>query len=274
MRREEATARERLEAVLAEIGVDTRVQADERARRTGALRAEVEALRRRRTDLLGEDTLDDLIGRRDALREQYPDGSAPRDADHDDQEDPAQGDSENGPAAVDPASAAGSAEKELAERRAEDRIAATEAETARTDHATRSALATEAESRLAERLVALEVARETITDLALSEVEERTGPGSTRPGRRHAKPGPLSRRRWRMHHRNFSRTRARHCWPCEPRSETPRGRSPRHWVGSMRSVTRDVSETSPPRNVNWTRRRGRTPRCGAVPAPRICCTAL
>lgn len=174
VRREEATARERLEAVLAEIGVDTRVQADERARRTGALRAEVEALRRRRTDLLGEDTLDDLIGRRDALREQYPDGSAPRDPDHDDQEDPAQGDSENGPAAVDPASAAGSAEKELAERRAEDRIAATEAETARTDHATRSALATEAESRLAERLVALEVARETITDLALSEVEERT----------------------------------------------------------------------------------------------------
>ena len=174
VRREEASARERLGVVLAEIGVETRAQAEERARRTGVLRAEVEALRRRRTDLLGEDTLDDLIGRRDGLREQHPQDGAPRDAGDGVDADPTEGDPVTGAAAVDPTRAAESAEKELAERRGEDRVAATEAETARTDYATRSALATEAESRLAERAKALDAAREEIADLTLAEVEERT----------------------------------------------------------------------------------------------------
>lgn len=174
VRRGETAAREELEAALAEIGVEARAQADERARRTVALRAEIEALRRRRADLLGEDTLGDLLGRRDALLRQHPEGSEPGDAALDADGGPTQDDSEGGPVAVDPAAAADSAERHLAERRAEDRVAAAEAETARTDHATRSALATEGESRLAERLAALEAARGAITDSALSEVEDRT----------------------------------------------------------------------------------------------------
>ena len=174
VRREEATARARLETALTEIGVESRARADELARRTGALRAEVEALRRRRTDLLGEDTLEDLIARRDALRQQNPGGSTPSDGACDVPGELAESSAVSGSATVDPTAAAEFADKELAERRAEDRVAATEAETARTDHATRAALATEAESRLAERLEALEAARESITDPALSEVEEQT----------------------------------------------------------------------------------------------------
>lgn len=179
VRREEITARERLGTALAEIGVETRDQAEERSRRTGALRAEIEALRRRRTDLLGEDTLEDLIARRDALREQLPENGTPRDAGAVVEDSPVEGHSATdpvtgGPGAADPTADAESAEKILDERRAEDRIAATEAETARTDYATRSALLTEAESRLEERVGALEAAREAVPDLELSAAEERT----------------------------------------------------------------------------------------------------
>src|SRR5699024_8638488 len=122
---------------------------------------------------------EDLIGRRDALREQLAEDSTPRDPGAAGEDSPAQGDAaagsvSDGPASADPTAEAESAEKTLDERRSEDRIAATEAETARTDHATRSALLTEAQSRLEERTGALEAAREAAADRELAAGEERT----------------------------------------------------------------------------------------------------
>ena len=184
VRREEASARERLEAVLAVLGVASRAEAEERTRQAAALRAEVAALRRRRSDLLGGDTLEDLHSRRNALREQFPGEQASDDAspasktsvdaaDTVSSEKVATSDDEQ-ELDPDPVVAAAEAEQALATRRAEDRTAATEAETIRTAFATRTALAEEAQSRLDERSRVLEAAREMVADAALAEAEERT----------------------------------------------------------------------------------------------------
>lgn len=187
VRREEASARDRLESLFRECGVESREQVEERARRADSLGAEARALRRRRADLLGGDALEDLQERRRALRtlvESY-EGDDGADAESLVGSTPAEsglvtesgGDGEQalGTSSVDdPAAAAVEAEKSLALRRTGDRIAAAEAEAARTDHATRSALAAEAEARLQERVQALETARDGVTDQELSEAEERT----------------------------------------------------------------------------------------------------
>lgn len=166
VRRSEASARTRLESILGEISVASRAEAEERARRAAALSSTVDALRRRRADLLGVDTLEDLQARRGALREQLGDaggsGDAATDADVD--------------AATDVGeTAAATAERMLSVRRAEDRTAATEAQTIRTEHATRAALAQEAESRLEERTRVLDAARDAASDASLKEAADRTG---------------------------------------------------------------------------------------------------
>lgn len=167
VRREVQAARERLASTLTAAGVDSRADAEERWKLTTTLRAEITSLRRRRTDLLGGDTIEDLIDRRDSLRDQLRDtGSADAaeavgavGADED---------------ASDPVAAADAAEKVLSVRRAEDRTAATEAGTIRTAHATSEALADDAASRSAASADVLARARASVTDDSLAEREERT----------------------------------------------------------------------------------------------------
>lgn len=182
VRREETSARRRLETVLREIGVADRAEVEERARLVDSLRGQVEALRRRRTDLLAGETLDDLRTRRDALRNlltdadpQEENGGPEDDAGPEvttDQVDAPVAGFESPPELADPAATAADAETLVVTCRGADRAAAAEAETVRTEHATRVALAEEAESRRAERATVLERARETASDSQLSETEE------------------------------------------------------------------------------------------------------
>lgn len=168
VRREVFAARERLEALLTELGVDSRAAAEERLKLTTELRAEIASLRRRRTDLLVGDTFEDLVTRRDALRDQLRD-SGPVDAARDFGGDAVGGDRDEG----DPVAAAAAAEQLLSVRRAEDRTAATEVASMRTAHATRQALSEDAASRSAASADVLARAREAMADDALAEGEER-----------------------------------------------------------------------------------------------------
>ena len=174
VRRVEADARAALAALLAEGGVDSLEDAEHRAREAAGLRAEIAALRRRRVDLLAGDTPEDLARRREALSIEI--GSAPAVP-----APPADGEkSEGTPEAPvggsvgDLAADAAAAENRLARCRAEDRAASAEAETLRTDLATRRALAEEAEQRLRESEDALAAARVAVPDSDLEAEVDRS----------------------------------------------------------------------------------------------------
>ncbi|MBB1032502.1 AAA family ATPase, partial [Dietzia sp. SLG310A2-38A2] len=145
VRRAESNARSRLEALLRECGCGSLAEAEKRDRQAEGLRADIAAQRRRRTDLLDGDTSEDLTRRRATLAAELESGGeesgestgAPAGAGG-----PGDGDS------PDPASGSASAEGDLTRCRAEDRAASAEAETLRTDLATRVALAGEAAQRL------------------------------------------------------------------------------------------------------------------------------
>ena len=173
VRRDESDARARLAALLAEAGVATPAEADQRERRAEEVRAEISALRRRRADLLGDDTPDDLARRRDALRAQTDRSSAAGD----DPDTSAGGDGGGDQTSVsgtggDPVMVARQAEEALAHRRAEDRAASSEVQSLRTDFATRSALADEAATRAAECEETLAEARRAVVDEQLDEAED------------------------------------------------------------------------------------------------------
>ena len=168
VRREENAARAERDRLLADLGVDSVEEADLRARRAEGLRAEVAALRRRRADLLGADTPQDLEDRRADLRALLADAPEPA------------AEEEGGPAAPDadgagdPAEETANAEQPLARCRADDRAADVEAATLRTEHATKAALAAEAAGRLGECRDALSAAREAVSDRDLEEAEAET----------------------------------------------------------------------------------------------------
>ena len=168
VRREENAARAERDRLLADLGVDSVEEADLRARRAEGLRAEVAALRRRRADLLGADTPQDLEDRRADLRALLADAPEPA------------AEEEGGPAAPDadgagdPAEETANAEQALARCRADDRAADVEAATLRTEHATKAALAAEAAGRLGECRDALSAAREAVSDRDLEEAEAET----------------------------------------------------------------------------------------------------
>ncbi|HJC30012.1 MAG TPA: AAA family ATPase [Candidatus Dietzia intestinipullorum] len=168
VRRDEAAARARLGALLEEAGVDTASDAERRRRRADDVQAEIAALRRRRADLLGDDTPEDLDRRRRELADRIaaePDGSgteAPAPAPDSATED-------------DPVEAASEAERKLAGLRAADRTAASEAASHRTELATRTALTADAARAADEAEAALAAARESATDTELAAaVEEST----------------------------------------------------------------------------------------------------
>lgn len=166
VRRDEQAARTRLEHLLAELGVGTSAEAEGRARLAEALRSEIGALRRRRTDLLGGDTVDDLTARRDDLRSRIPAEAALGHTTRDRTDDPlAEG-------TDDAATEAAAAEEALVRARAEDRAASAEAEMLRTEFATRIALADEAAGRLRDCSDALAAARDTAPDRRLEESAE------------------------------------------------------------------------------------------------------
>lgn len=167
VRRDEQSARLRLDHLLAELGVENPTEAEERSRRAGALRAEIEALRRRRSDLLGGETADDLTARRDDLRSRVPAGTVPSDQVTEGREGGAVAEGEG-----DPETEYAAAEESVVRCRAEDRAASAEAETLRTEYATRIALADEAAGRHGECGEALSAARDAAPDLSL---EERAG---------------------------------------------------------------------------------------------------
>lgn len=172
VRRAELAARTHFESLLKSFAVESTADAEQRVRRADGLRAEVDALRRRRGDLLGGDTTDDLISRRDSLlAEAEGDLPAREQAGVDTPgEAPEQTDS------VDPVAESASADEDLVQCRAEDRAAAAEVGTLRTEHATRTALADEAGARLEQAQQTLEAAREQTgdTELAVAESEALT----------------------------------------------------------------------------------------------------
>ncbi|MEB8324747.1 AAA family ATPase [Dietzia kunjamensis] len=167
IRRDEQSARLRLDNLLSDLGVKNRSEAEERSRRAGALRAEIEALRRRRSDLLGGETADDLTARRDDLRSRVRAGTAPPDHAAEERTGGAVAEGED-----DPETEYAAAEEAIVRCRAEDRVASAEAETLRTENATRMALADEAAGRHGECWAALSAARDAVPDLRL---EERAG---------------------------------------------------------------------------------------------------
>lgn len=174
MRRDEATARARLDTLLEELGVETPAEAEQRARRAEGLAAEVVALRRRRTDVLAGDTPEDVDRRRQAIADDL--ATQPDDTDETDDRDgksAASGEGES-PAegTADPVATAAEAEESLTRLRAEDRTASAEAEACRTEFATRTALSEDATGRLAEAETVLTTARSTIPDAKLAEAEE------------------------------------------------------------------------------------------------------
>lgn len=198
VRRDEADARSRLAALLAEAGVSSLAEAEEREKHAGDLRGEISALRRRRADLLGDDTLDDLARRRDALAAEVapestgstgsaatddeaagPEAGTDREAGEDLEAGTDQvvgsdwGVGSNQGAETDPEVGTADAELELTRRRAEDRAATAEAQSLRTEFATRSALAEEAAGRVSECTEALAEARRVTGDSELAEAEKR-----------------------------------------------------------------------------------------------------
>lgn len=164
VRRDEQSARLRLDHLLAELGVENPTEAEERSRRAGALRAEIEALRRRRSDLLGGETADDLTARRDDLRSRVPAGTVPSGQVAEERAGGAVAEGED-----DPETEYAAAEESVVRCRAEDRAASAEAETLRTEYATRIALADEAAGRHGECGEALSAARDATPDLSLEE---------------------------------------------------------------------------------------------------------
>lgn len=182
VRREENAARAERDRLLADLGVDSVEEADLRARRAEGLRAEVAALRRRRADLLGADTPQDLEDRRADLLALLADASEPTDEQEGGPAAPdADGPEKCGGSTVDDADGAGDpaeetavAEQALARCRADDRAADVEAATLRTEHATKAALAAEAADRLGECRDELSAAREAVSDRDLEEAEAET----------------------------------------------------------------------------------------------------
>lgn len=171
VRREVLGARRDLEALLEEAGVDSVEEAEERVRRAAALESEVAALRRRRTDLLGGDTPEDLERRRDGLRDEVGkdrEAGAGETATAPDSP-PDSAPDEAGEAADEAARAA----EHVAGVRASERTAAAEAEACRTEAATRSALAGEADRRVEEQRGALGRERASTPDGALAGQESR-----------------------------------------------------------------------------------------------------
>ncbi|MGN0102444.1 MAG: AAA family ATPase [Dietzia sp.] len=188
VRREEGTARAERDRLLTGLGVASVEEADLRARRAEGLRAEVEALKRRRADLLGTDTPQDLHDRRDGLRSLVGDDPAAGDGlatatnageQHDAGGLEVSAETSDGgtdsPGADSPEAEATEAEHVLARLRDEDRAAEVEAATLRTEHATRTALAEESAGRLAECRKALDAAREEVADRDLEVAESRAG---------------------------------------------------------------------------------------------------
>lgn len=171
VRREESSARARLDGLLQSTGVDSLTVAEQRDRQAEALRADIAAHRLRRTDLLRGDTPEDLARRRDALVSEVelagevgaPAGGVL-----------ATTDGHPVDAPVEPAVEAATAEADLTRCRSEDRAAAAEAETLRTDLATREALAAEAAGRWEECEAALVRARAANSDEDLAAAVERT----------------------------------------------------------------------------------------------------
>ncbi|OAH64046.1 chromosome partitioning protein [Dietzia cinnamea] len=182
VRREENAARAERDRLLADLGVDSVEEADLRARRAEGLRAEVAALRRRRADLLGADTPQNLEDRRADLRALLADAPNPAagedggpsapEADGAERVGGSTADDADG--AGDPAEEAANAEQALARCRADDRAADVEAATLRTEHATKAALAAEAAGRLGECRDALSAARAAVSDRDLEETEAET----------------------------------------------------------------------------------------------------
>ncbi|AWH92359.1 AAA family ATPase [Dietzia lutea] len=168
VRREENAARAERDRLLADLGVDSVEEADLRARRAEGLRAEVAALRRRRADLLGADTPEDLEDRRADLRALLADALEPA------AEEGGGSTAADADGAGDPAEEAADAEQALARCRADDRAADVEAATLKTEHATKAALAAEAAGRLGECRDALSAAREAVSDRDLEEAEAET----------------------------------------------------------------------------------------------------
>ena len=170
VRREEQAARAHFDSLMETLGVESLAEADQRARRTEGLRAEIDALRRRRGDLLAGDTTEDLINRRDLLAaEEQDDPSAPEESIDEDVDEDSVGSDD--PEAADPVAETASAEQELARCRAEDRSATAEVGALRTELATRLALADEAAARLQECRHTLETARGITPDSELAEAE-------------------------------------------------------------------------------------------------------
>ncbi|WP_291080539.1 AAA family ATPase [Dietzia sp. UBA5065] len=170
VRRAEARARTVLDRLLEEHELDSPADAERRAGRSAELRADIAALRRRRSDLLAGDTPEDLVGRR-AMLASGADAEPPTAAEGADCGDSA------GPVVGsigDLAAESASAEEHLARCRAEDRAASAEAETLRTDAATRTALLREADERLRECEDALAAARDAVPDHDLAVAVEQT----------------------------------------------------------------------------------------------------
>lgn len=175
VRREEQSARAHLDALLTGLGAENLAEVEDRARTADGLRAEVDALRRRRADLLGGDTaedlqatVEDLTARLDRVRP-APDPGAEEPAGEGAPAEPAAdraGDRVDtvGGSPSDLAVEAADAEDHLRRCRSEDRSAATEAETLRTEYATRTALADEAAARVSEARDALVAARDEAAD--------------------------------------------------------------------------------------------------------------
>ncbi|MDV8000567.1 AAA family ATPase [Rhodococcus sp. IEGM 1408] len=190
VRRAEAAARSRMTALLDDIGVGSLAAAEQRARRADGLRADIVALRRRRADLLGADTPDDLTRRRASLAialESEPETgttTATCPVKRDD------GSDEPGAESLSDLTAAfAAAEDQLSRCRAEERAVAAEAETLRTDLATRAALEAEASGRLRECEDALDAARATTSDHELAAAVDHTKQvaDSTREAAEHAR---------------------------------------------------------------------------------------
>ena len=171
VRREESSARARLDGLLRAVGVGSLVEAEQRERQAEGLRADVAAHRRRRTDLLQGDTPEDLTRKREALASEVElDGGDPAQSPGED----AAADGHEIDAPTGSTVDAATAEADLARCRSEDRAASAEAETFRTDLATREALAAEAAGRVEACEAALAEARATTPDDDLAAAVERT----------------------------------------------------------------------------------------------------
>ncbi|EYT63442.1 chromosome partitioning protein [Dietzia sp. UCD-THP] len=171
VRRAETTARARLEELLLECGCESLAEAETRERRAEGLRADIAAHRRRRADLLNGDTSEDLARRREALAAAV---ASDEDAPADSIDNPTVAGEPGDGGSPDPIAEAATAEEELSRCRAEDRSAAAEAQTLRTDLATRGALAAEAAERLRESEEALSAARTITSDDELDADMDRT----------------------------------------------------------------------------------------------------